>query len=107
MGLRAGLGKCGKFHPHLDSIPGPSSPQAVAIQTELPGPQENIVRVGNLFEIKCLNRHPKKMRDSMVMSNVMKTVLCLDGIPQSEVMIKLLELWLLPLVLSFITTDVF
>jgi len=47
------------------------------------------------------------MRDSMVMSNVMKTVLCLDGIPQSEVMIKLLELWLLPLVLSFITTDVF
>ena len=27
-----------KISPHRDSIPGPSSPQSVAIQTELPGP---------------------------------------------------------------------
>jgi hypothetical protein len=26
MGPRAGLDGCGKFHPHRDSIPGPSSP---------------------------------------------------------------------------------
>ena len=28
---RAGLDGCGKSHPHLDSIPGPSSPQRVTI----------------------------------------------------------------------------
>jgi hypothetical protein len=29
---------CEKSRPHRDSIPGPSSPQSVAIPTELPGP---------------------------------------------------------------------
>ena len=29
----------GKSRPHRDSIPGPSSPQSVALPTELPGPQ--------------------------------------------------------------------
>ena len=38
MGLRAGLDRCEKSRPHRDSIPGPSSPLAVAIPTELPGP---------------------------------------------------------------------
>ena len=38
VGLRAGLDRCGKSRPHRDSIPGPSSPQAVAILTTLPGP---------------------------------------------------------------------
>ena len=38
VGLRAGLDGCGKFPPHRDSIPGLSSPQAVAIPTTLPGP---------------------------------------------------------------------
>jgi hypothetical protein len=33
VGLRAGLDSCGKFRSHRDSIPGPSSPQAVAIPT--------------------------------------------------------------------------
>ena len=35
---RSGLVR--KISPHRDSIPGPSSPQAVAIPTTLPGPQE-------------------------------------------------------------------
>ena len=34
-GPRAGLKRCGKFHPHRDSIPVPSSKQRVAIQTEI------------------------------------------------------------------------
>ena len=33
---KAGLNMCGKSRPHRDSIPGPSSPQRVAIPTELP-----------------------------------------------------------------------
>ena len=36
VGLRAGLDRCGKSRPRRDQIPGPSSPQAVAIPTELP-----------------------------------------------------------------------
>ena len=39
MGPRAGLDRCGKSRPQRGSIPGPSSPQPVAIPTELPGPQ--------------------------------------------------------------------
>jgi hypothetical protein len=38
VGPRVGLDRCGKSHPHRDSIPGPSSPYPVAIPTELPGP---------------------------------------------------------------------
>ena len=38
VGLRTGLDRCRKSRPHQDSIPGPSSPQAVAIPTTLPGP---------------------------------------------------------------------
>ena len=38
MGPRAGLDGCGKSRPHRDSIPGPSSPQEVAIPTELSRP---------------------------------------------------------------------
>jgi len=37
VGSRAGLDRCGKSRPHQDSIPGPSSPELVAIPTELPG----------------------------------------------------------------------
>ena len=33
----------GKSRPHRDSIPGPSSPQSVAIPTELPGPRFSIL----------------------------------------------------------------
>ena len=36
VGLRAGLNRCGKYRLHRDSIPGPSSPQAVAIPATLP-----------------------------------------------------------------------
>jgi hypothetical protein len=39
VGPRAGLDECGKFRPHRDSIPGPSSPWRIAIPTALPGPQ--------------------------------------------------------------------
>ena len=38
VGLRAGLDRYGKSRPHRDSIPGPSSPQPVAIPTKLLGP---------------------------------------------------------------------
>jgi hypothetical protein len=36
VGLRLGLGLCGKSRPHWESIPGASSPLAVTIPTELP-----------------------------------------------------------------------
>jgi hypothetical protein len=36
--LRAGLDRCEKSRPHPDSIPGPSSPYAVAIPTALSRP---------------------------------------------------------------------
>ena len=39
VGPRAGLDRCGKSRSHPDSLPGPSSPWPVAIQTELPGPR--------------------------------------------------------------------
>ena len=35
VGLRAGLDRCGKSHPHRESITGPSSPQVVAIPSTL------------------------------------------------------------------------
>jgi len=35
VGPRAGLDGCGKSRPHQDATPGPSSPQPVAIPTEL------------------------------------------------------------------------
>ena len=38
--LRAGLDRFGKYSLHRDSIPGSSSPQAVAIPTTLPAPNE-------------------------------------------------------------------
>ena len=38
VGPRDGLDWCGKSRPHGDSVPGPSSPQVVAIPTTLPGP---------------------------------------------------------------------
>jgi len=38
VGPRASLDRCGKSRSHWDSILGPSSPQPVAIPTELPGP---------------------------------------------------------------------
>jgi hypothetical protein len=38
VGPRAGLDGCRKFRPRRDSIPGPSSPYQVAIQTELSRP---------------------------------------------------------------------
>ena len=39
---RAGLDRCGKSRPRRDSIPGPSSPQPVAIKTTLPGPRKGV-----------------------------------------------------------------
>ena len=53
MGRRVGLDRCGKSHPHRDSIPGPSSPQPVVLPTELPGPPLRIA-VYNLFRVTCL-----------------------------------------------------
>jgi hypothetical protein len=38
VGPRAGLDRCGKSRPHRDSIPGPYSPERVAVPTELSRP---------------------------------------------------------------------
>ena len=38
----------GKSRPHRDSIPGPSSPQPVAIPITLPGPLLNILHSVNI-----------------------------------------------------------
>ena len=40
VGPRTGLDLYGKSRLHRNSIPGPPSPQRIAIQTELPGPQQ-------------------------------------------------------------------
>jgi hypothetical protein len=42
VGLRAGLDRCGKSRPPPGFEPGSSSPQAVAIPTTLPGPQDDV-----------------------------------------------------------------
>jgi hypothetical protein len=39
-------GRVRKYHPHRDSIPGPSNPQSVAIPTESPGPLKRGVKFG-------------------------------------------------------------
>jgi len=39
VGPKAGLDRCGESRHRQDSIPGPSSPQPVAIPTTLPGPR--------------------------------------------------------------------
>ena len=43
MGPSAGLDGCGKYHPYRDSIPGPSSPQRVAIPAHV---QSELTRIG-------------------------------------------------------------
>ena len=47
LGPRASLDGCGKSRPHRDSIPGPSSPERVAIPTGLSRPP--------FFTVFCLN----------------------------------------------------
>ena len=47
MGPRAGLDRYRKTRPHGDSIPGPSSPQPVAIPNTLPGPKNFSDTIGN------------------------------------------------------------
>jgi hypothetical protein len=49
VGPRAGLDRCGKSHPHWDSIPGSSSPYPVVIQTERSDPHILILSNCNLF----------------------------------------------------------
>jgi hypothetical protein len=46
VGPRAGLDRCGKSHPHRDSIPRPSNPQPVAI------PTLNCIVLRNLLHIR-------------------------------------------------------
>ena len=41
-GLQDSPDRCGKSHPHEDLIPGPSSPQPVAIPTMLLGPHSGV-----------------------------------------------------------------
>ena len=53
MGPRAGMARCGKSHPHRDSIPGPSNLQPVAIPTELPGPHFPIVNNVKVLTSSC------------------------------------------------------
>ena len=54
MGPGAGVDRCGKSRPHRDSIPGLSSPEPVAIPTELPGPNSfQILAIKYLFSFPC------------------------------------------------------
>ena len=55
MGLRVDLDRCGKSRLHWDSIPGPFSPQAVAIPTTLPGPLLLIMIIQNADSFKACN----------------------------------------------------
>jgi hypothetical protein len=50
VGPRAGVDWCGKSCPHRDSIPGPSSPQPVAIPTELSRPT---CELSGRLSLKC------------------------------------------------------
>jgi hypothetical protein len=52
VGLRAGLDVCEKSRPYRDSIPGPFSPQPVAIPTELPGNYSvtMVIKCRNVFD---------------------------------------------------------
>jgi hypothetical protein len=50
---RVGLGRCGLSRLHRDSIPGPFSPEPVAISTELPCPK---LGMGGLY-IMLLSEH--------------------------------------------------
>jgi hypothetical protein len=54
VGLRAGPDGCGNTHPHRDSIPGPSSPQRVAIPTELSWPSVNNTAGNHLVLVDSL-----------------------------------------------------
>ena len=45
VGFRVGLDGCGKTRPHRHSIPGPSSPYRIDIQTELPRPSTTYILV--------------------------------------------------------------
>jgi hypothetical protein len=56
VGLKAGLDRCGKSRPHRDPIPGRSSPQAVAIPTELPGTFVIYGNSTNISPIMIINR---------------------------------------------------
>ena len=51
MGPRAGLDRCGKARPHRDSIPGPSSPQRVAIPITLSRPVRELMSIVNVLLI--------------------------------------------------------
>ena len=50
VGPKAGL-YWQKISPHQDSIPGPSSPQSVAIPTELPGPHWFLLYQGIMYRV--------------------------------------------------------
>ena len=54
LGPRAGLDGCGKSRLHRDSIPGPSSPQQVAIPTHLSRPPYKSIRVSYIIDTVCL-----------------------------------------------------
>ena len=56
VGPRVGLDRCRKSRTHRDSIPGPSSPQRVAIPTTLPQPIIRIVghiKSNSIYNIQC------------------------------------------------------
>jgi hypothetical protein len=67
VGPRASLDGCGKSRPHRDSIPGPSSPQRVAIPTTLSRPTllwgspKNDVKCGNHCSYGHLARTVQKV----------------------------------------------
>ena len=73
MGPRAGLGRCGKFLPHRNSIPGPSSPERVAISTELSRPALALIQWDLKMYVRILTRkHELKKGNGTIEKNQKK-----------------------------------
>ena len=60
---RVFLDECEKSRPHQDSIPGPPSPQAVAIPTTLPGPR---IQILTSYKIRCCRTYLSPIVDGLV-----------------------------------------
>ena len=85
VGPRAGLDGGGKSRPHRDSIPGPSSPQGVAIPTELSRPLriEQWAKNKTAVSIKTWKLYLKNC--TYIESVIMKKVLIIITIMRPEV----------------------
>jgi hypothetical protein len=74
VGLRASLDVCEKSRPHRDSIPGPSSPQPVAIPTEELGLIGRVILTISVQSSDCLALKAKVLRYFERLGNVYPTI---------------------------------